>query len=184
MLDRVKDASGRAILPAALWVLGIVVWCALAGLLAGELWMSRWSPPPGAVVGHVWYPDPWDSGNRSAFAATAWFAMIALGLGIVTGVLAAVLSRAGELLTLLAVLAGTCLASWLMWRHGVHTAPPDPAVAAKTAKDGTRMLGTLSAPGWSARAFLPLGGVLGLGSWFLLVPGRKHVGSEPARPVG
>ncbi|MFT4262718.1 MAG: hypothetical protein QM572_05005 [Nocardioides sp.] len=167
-----------------LWSAGIVVWCALIGVVGGWVWASRWTAPTGVVAAHVWYPDPWDSGSRAAFAATASYTVIALILGTLIGLLAAWCSRAGELLTIGAVLAGTCLAAWLMYHHGVSSAPPDPTAAAKKAADGTRMLGTMAPPGWSARACLPLAASLALGAWFLLVsPGnsrRQAVGSDPA----
>ncbi|UDY22473.1 hypothetical protein [Nocardioides sp. Kera G14] len=166
--------------PTVISVAVILLWCAVLGDLGGRLWMSRWHAPQGVVSGHTWYPDPWDAGSRADFAATAWFTLIALGLGLATGVLAAWLSRAGELVTLVALVVGSCLAAWLMYRHGVHTAPPDPAPIAKTAKDGTRLIGTLVAPGWSARVCLPLAALIGLGGWFLLLPDRKTVGSDEA----
>jgi hypothetical protein len=164
--SRLSSPLGRAVV----WAVAIVVWCALAGYVAGRIWMTRWHAPTGQALDHVWYPAPWDEGNKAAFAATAWFALIGFPLGLITGFLAGWLSQARELVTLGAVLVGTCLAAWVMVAYGMHISPPDPAAAAKKAADGTVILGSLARPGYAVMAVVPAGAVAVLAAIYLLGP--------------
>ncbi|GAA1961232.1 hypothetical protein GCM10009798_21250 [Nocardioides panacihumi] len=160
------------------WGAGIFVVLAVVGVLCGLLWRSRLDIPHGVVVSHQWFPDPWDGGERASFAATGWYVVVALGAGVVLGVLAASLSRAQELVTLAAVLVGSVVGTWLMLRVGLHGAPPDPQLAAAHAADGTRLSGTISRPGAAALVTWPLAAVAVVGGIFLLVPGRRTDRSE------
>jgi hypothetical protein len=155
------------------WVLGIVVVIAAAGVVGGLVWHSLLDVPHGVVVGHQWFPDPWETGERDAFDATGWYVVIAVVAGLVLGLASAVLSRAPELWTLAAVLVGSLLAAWLMRAVGLHGAPPDPQVAAKHAADGTRLSGTLGRPGAAAFVTWPLAAVVPVGVLFLILPGRR-----------
>jgi hypothetical protein len=150
------------------WAVGIVVWCAVAGYVAGRIWMTRWHAPTGQVVSHVWYPSPWDEGNRAAFKATGWFVLIALPLGLFTGIVAGIAGRGREITTMVAVLIGTCVFSAVMLAYGVHAAPADPTAAAKKAADGTVLLGTLAHPGIAALAVAPAAALGCLGFIYLL----------------
>ena len=183
MSDRVSvDRSSRRSLA---WVVGIVLVIASVGVAAGLLWHSLLHVPHGVVVGHQWFPDPWESGERDLFDATGWYVVIAVVAGLVLGVLAAVLSRAPELWTLAAVLVGSLIAAWLMRAVGLHGAPPDPHAAARHAADGTRLSGTFGRPGAAAFITWPLAAVLPVGLVFLLVPGRAPAPAErtaQARP--
>jgi len=183
MSDRVSvDRSSRRSLA---WVVGIVLVIASVGVAAGLLWHSLLHVPHGVVVGHQWFPDPWESGERDLFDATGWYVVIAVVAGLVLGTLAAVLSRAPELWTLAAVLVGSLIAAWLMRAVGLHGAPPDPRVAAAHAADGTRLSGTFGRPGAAAFITWPLAAVLPVGIVFLLVPGRgSHFAETPAEPGG
>jgi len=154
------------------WGAGIVVVLAIVGALCGLLWRSLLDVPHGVVASHQWFPDPWDQGERSSFAATGWYVAIALGVGLVLGVLAAWLSRAQELVTLAAVLVGSMIGAWLMLRVGLHGAPPDPRLAAAHAADGTRLSGTISRPGVAALVTWPMAAVAVVGAIFLLIPTR------------
>ncbi|MFI2707368.1 hypothetical protein ACH5WX_07470, partial [Nocardioides sp. CER28] len=133
-----------------LWAGAIVVAFLLAGVVGGLVWHSLVDIPRGVVVGHRWYPDPWDTGEQASFAATGWYVVAAAVAGVVIGLLAAWFSRAPEVVTLAAVVIGSLLAAWLMLVVGLHGAPADPQTAAAHAADGTRLTGTISRPGAAA----------------------------------
>jgi ribose/xylose/arabinose/galactoside ABC-type transport system permease subunit len=164
MPDRVSRALG--------WAVGIVAVFAAVAAACGWLWRSRLHVPPGLVVGHRWYPNPWDQGQRADFASTAWYVVIALAAGLVLGVLTVLFSRAPEVVTLVALAAGSALAAWVMLRVGLHGAPPDPAAAARTAADGTRLSGTLTHPGRAALLSFPLAALVPAAVLFLVVAPR------------
>jgi hypothetical protein len=163
--------SDRVTRPALLWAGGILAVFAVAGVACGLVWRSRLTAPDGVVVGGRWYPDPWDRGEQLSFASTGWYVVIAVLAGVVLGLLAVWLSRAPELVTLAAVLAGSLLAAWLMLVVGLHGAAPDPQAAAAHAADGTRLAGTLSRPGRAALLVWPLAAVIPVGAAFLLLAG-------------
>lgn len=177
MSRRTPRAAGRAVG----WAAGAVAVFALVGVAAGLLWRSRVHAPPGVVVDHHWYPQPWDSGQQADFAATGWYVVIALLAGLVLGLLAARLSRAPEVVTLGAVVVGSALAGWLMLRVGLHGVPPDPRLAAAHAADGTKLSGTVSRPRPAALVALPLGAIGALCAVFLLAPGRAAAPREEPR---
>lgn len=176
MSDRV---SAEPVLRRSLaWAVGIVVALAAVGVLAGLVWRSLLEVPHGVVASRQWFPDPWESGERLSFDATGWYVVVAIVAGLVMGFLAAVLSRAPELWTLAAVLAGSLVAAWLMRAVGLHGAPPDPQVAAKDAADGTRLAGTFGRPGTAAFVTWPLAAVLPVGIIFLVLPPRERFPRE------
>lgn len=171
MPDRV---SGRRV--SARWATGIVVAFVVVGVVGGLLWRSRLDIPGGVVVGHRWYPDPWDPGQRAAFAATGWYVVIAGAAGLLLGILASLLSRAAELVTLAAVVVGSVLAVLLMLVVGLHGAPPDPQVAAAHLADGTRLRGTITVPRLGALLVLPLTAAVAIAVVFLtLAPHPREV---------
>jgi hypothetical protein len=138
--------------------------------------------PSGVVLDHRWYPDPWDPGQRDAFAATGWYVVIALVAGVLLGVLAGWLSRAPELVTLAAVVVGSVAAAVVMRLVGLHGAPPDPQLAAAHAAEGTRLSGTIAAPGRGALIAFPLASIVTLALLFLIVtPASARTGDEAAR---
>lgn len=156
----------------------LVVAFAVAGVLGGLLWRSRVDIPSGVVVSHHWYPEPWDPGQRAAFAATGWYVVIAAALAVVLTVLALWRSRGSEVLTLAAVLVGAVAAALLMRVVGLHGVPADPQAAAARAADGTRLSGTVAAPGRAAMATLPLISLAILTAWFLLIGPRDEPDAE------
>jgi hypothetical protein len=177
MPDRVTAA--RSARRALVWAGGIVVVTAVVGVLCGLVWRSLLDAPRGIVVGHQWYPNPPEAGERTAFDATGWYVVIAVVAGLAVGIVAAVLGRARELWTLAGVLLGALLAAWLMRLVGLHGAPPDPQALARHAADGTKLPGTLGRPGAAAFVTWPLAALVPVGAIFLIVPGRPIAPIEP-----
>lgn len=146
---------------------------AAVGALAGMLWEQWWTPPTGVVVDHAWVPD--DAGLRELFTGTGEYVVVALLSGLLAGGFCAWFVDRVALLTLAAVAAGSVLAAWLMLQVGTALAPPDPALAARSAAEGTALPGTLEVSGAGALASLPAGALTGL----VLV----FIGLTPARPI-
>jgi hypothetical protein len=146
----------------------------LAGVAGGALWQWLWTPISGTVLGGVWYPAT----NSSAFSATGLYVLVALGLGLVAGLFAALVADRRELVTLGLVVVGSLLAGWVMLRVGAIGMPADPFDVARTAADGTRLPATLAVTGWSPLVAFPTGALLGLCVMFVGVS-RKPV-DEPS----
>jgi hypothetical protein len=165
----------------ALVVLGVF---AGAGALAGRLWYRLWDAPHGVVSGGQWYTD--EAGLRDDFDGTGWYVAIAVVAGLVLGLLCAWLLHRSELVTLLAVAAGSVLAAWIMLRVGYHLSPPDPERLAKTAEDGTKLKGALRLHSWVPKGAFPFGALLGLAVVYAISASRTpaEVRTEPSWPYG
>jgi hypothetical protein len=165
---------------------GLAVLAAFAGVgaLCGLLWFRLWDVPHGVVSGHQWYTS--ESGLRADFAGTGSYVVIAVPAGLLLGALAAWLCARSELVTLLAVVAGSVLAAYLMLQVGHHRSPADPDVLALTAKDGTTLDGALRVHGWPPRAAFPFGALFGLALVYLGTLGRTptELRSDPLPDSG
>ena len=137
-----------------------VVLLALAGAVAGVVWVWLWTPPSGVVVDHRWVQD--ETGLRGDFSATGSYVAVAAVTGLLVAVLLAVLFDRTEIATLLAVLGGSVLAGWVMYRVGLALSPDDPRSLADSAQDGTRLPGRLAVDGNSPFRAFPGGAMLGL----------------------
>ncbi|CAN5448396.1 hypothetical protein BH11ACT8_BH11ACT8_25530 [soil metagenome] len=162
----------------------VLVAFAAAGLGGGWLWEQLWTPTKGGVVDGTWYSGTRVEGDflvgdypglRHYFDATASFVFIGIVAGLVLAVVAALLTRRSELVMLVAVAAGSALACWLAYRLGTHLGPPDPAIAAKTADNGTLLDTNLSLKGKSPFVGWSLGALLGLVLTFFLTTGVAEV---------
>ena len=137
-----------------------VVLLVLAGAVAGVVWVWLWTPPSGVVVDHRWVQD--ETGLRGDFSATGSYVAIAAVTGLLMAVLLAVLFDRTEIATLIAVLAGSVLAGWVMYRVGLALSPADPRTLADSVKNGTRLPGRLAVDGGSPFRAFPGGAMLGL----------------------
>lgn len=146
---------------------------AAVGALGGVLWELWWTPPSGVVVEGAWVPD--DDGVRDLFAGTGQYVVVGLVAGVLAGAACAWFVDRAEVLTMLAVTAGSVLGAWVMLRVGTALAPPDPAVVARTAAEGAALPGTLRVSGSAALASLPAGALTGLVVVFIgLTPNRPE----------
>lgn len=174
----------RRVLCIAIEAVVVVAVFAAAGAAAGWLWYTMWDSPPGVAFQGEWIPQPYDSGNRSIFGATATFVVLGGGAGLVLGVLAGLICRGSELVTLVATLVGTALAAWLAYRVGVHLSPPDPGPIAAKADDYTKIAGDLRITGRSPFVCWTSGGLLGLAATYFLTSGyaesRRRESDDPA----
>lgn len=140
---------------------------AAAGALGGVLWRHLWSPVTGVVQQHRWFPTPFDAGEQHDFNGDAWYFIVALVSGLVLGMVAALVIRGSELVTLLAVALGSVVAGLLMWRVGLLGNPADPVQLAKHAADGTKLPSRLHLANLVPLTAYPLGALGALMSLFL-----------------
>jgi hypothetical protein len=173
---RERSAARAAVLQL---VLTLVVFAAL-GALAGVVWFWVWTPPVGLVVDHRWV-----AGNEAAltaqFSGTGWFVVVATIAGLLGGVLVALLLDRLPLLTLLAVILGSALATWVMLHVGAALGPADPVRLAQTAKEGIHLPGRLEVSRRSPWIALPAGALIGLTLVFLGLSARAHVARDTAQ---
>lgn len=157
--------SRSRLLPIAVQAVAVLLLFAAVGAAAGWLWFRAWTPPTGVVFEQQWYTD--EAGLRATFSGTAWYVVIATSAGLVLGALCAFLLDRAELATLAAVVAGSALAAYVMFRVGLHFSPPDPDVLARTVADDTELAGELTVTGWSPYLAFPFGALTGLAVTFV-----------------
>jgi len=140
------------------------------GAAAGWLWFKLWDVPSGVVSGGQWFTG--EAGLRDDFQGVAWYVVLAALAGLVLGILTAWLFDRSELATLVAVIAGSALAAYVMLRVGTHLSPPDPHELAKTAQDGDKLDGALRVTSWAPKASFTFGALVGLALVYGLSIGR------------
>jgi hypothetical protein len=144
-----------------------------AGALGGWVWWKLWAPAP---IGFA-LEGRWVIGGEPAtavFAATAWYVVIGVLVGLVLGALAGLLLDRAELVTLAAVVVGSVLAAWLMSRVGASLGPPDPEPLARSATDGTEIPARLAPGGESPYLAFPVGALTGLAMSLFGVTKQRH----------
>jgi hypothetical protein len=163
--------------PALVQLALAVLVLAVTGVVAGAVWEWLWTAPDGVVVDHKWVAL--DEANlRGQFSGTGWYIVVGSVAGLVGGALAALFLDRVPVATLAGVLLGALLGAALMYRIGVSIGPPDPAVAAAAAKDGTHIPAALSVSGHSAWVSLPAGALVALALVYL---GLSAVSSSDRR---
>ncbi len=179
----VATARGRRVTWRGVVVESLVVLAgfALVGAGAGWIW-ERWATPPeGVVVEGTWrlgytvqgafFVSDYQWLDRG-FGVIGTFVVVTLVGGLLTGLAAALLGRRAELATLLAVAGGSAVAAYLCYRVGLGLGPPDPAVAATAADDGTILAGDLALGEPSPFVAWAVGALLSLTFTYLLTTGR------------
>ena len=149
----------------------VLVLFAAVGALAGVVWNWVWTPPTGLVYHHRWFPD--ETGVRGMFSGTGWYVLVGVVAGTVAGVVAGFLLALRELVTLVAVVAGSVLGGLVMWHVGTALGPTDPSSLAAHLPDYHKLVGSLRTSGDSYRIAFPTGGLLGVGAVFLGFSGRR-----------
>jgi hypothetical protein len=161
-------------------VLLVLLLFGLGGLVGGALWRWLWTPVRGTAFEGVWYPTT----NSSEFSATGLFVLIGLGIGLVLGVLSALVTDRRELLVLGLVVLGSLLATGLMLLVGGLGMPADPTELAATAANGTELPATLTVRGWSPYVAFPTGALVGLCVVFIGVSRKPLEQPHPVDSAG
>jgi len=131
--------------PVLVQVAIIVATFVVGGLVAGLAAATLWTPPTGMVLEGKWYrglisiepPVIGQNVDQGVFAATAWFSVCAIVLGLLVGIAAAVWLIRSELVTLAALAVGGAIGGGLMLLVTSLLSPEDPNGLAKSAADGT-----------------------------------------------
>lgn len=172
--------SRPGLLGQALEAVVVLVVFVAAGLGAGWLWEHWWTPKLGVVYDGEYYPGTrivtgginYDFPRQAHdFDAVATFLLIGLVAGLVLGVLAALLARRSELVTLGAVVVGSALACLVAYRLGVHLGPADPGPLVESAADGAVLPSNLTVQGMSPFVGWPVGALVGLAATYFLTGG-------------
>jgi hypothetical protein len=160
-----------------LFGVAVVAAYAVAGLFGGWMWHELWQPADGVVFEHEWYAD--GEALRQEFSGTGLYALVAVGLGLLLGVVFAFVGGARPVLTVGLCLAGALLAGWLMREVGQWLGPPDPHFLARTADDGDQLPTALRVSGLPPLFAFAVGSLLALGAIFTLFGGH----TPELRPV-
>ncbi|NGN91467.1 hypothetical protein G5C66_01770 [Nocardioides sp. KC13] len=131
--------------PVLVQVAVIAVAFVVGGLVAGLAAATLWTPPTGMVLEDKWYrglvsidpPTIAQNIDQGVFAATGWFSVCAIVLGLLVGIAAAVWLNRSELVTLAALAVGGTAGGGLMLLVTSLLSPEDPNGLAKGAADGT-----------------------------------------------
>jgi hypothetical protein len=147
---------------------------AAGGVGGGYAWRHLWTPPAGEARQGTWLPTPIEEGLQNDFSGVGWYVVVCVALGLVLGLLTALLLDRAELVGLAVALVGSALAAYVVLRTGQHLSPPDPDKAAAHAKDGTEIVGDLDVEGWPPLLSSPVGALVTLGGWYLVTPRRTR----------
>ena len=155
-------------------LLAVLAVTIVAGAVAGLVWEWLWTPPVGVVQDHRWVLD--EAALRDDFSGTGTYIAVAAVFGVLVGAFVALLFDRAELVTLIAVVVGSVVAGWLMYRVGLAVGPPDPRGLARTAREGAHLPGLLEVHGRSTFVAFPSGALVGLVVVFLGLSRRRPTG--------
>ena len=168
------------------WLAVVAAGAALGGLGAWA-WWSWWSPGFDGekfqtTDGPVWLPEPFDPGFADSFTGTAQYALLGFGLGIVLGLLAAVLFRRRAVAGIPVLVAASALAAVVMLLAGTAPSPVDPQTLASAETVGETYPAHLAVTGWTTYLAWPVGALFAYTAFMLLSAGALNVRAREQRP--
>jgi len=168
----------------ALAVVPVLVAGAALGALGGWLWYQWWGPPnKGIILDTVAWGPRWVASDQQGIEhqvdGPAEYAVIALGFGIVLGILAAVLGRRQAFAALGALVVGSALAAYLSFAVGTALSPPDPQQYATEAnvcqeEPCQEYKAAIEVSGWTPFLCWPIGA---LGAYALAIVATSWIGT-------
>lgn len=148
------SSRGSSLLREVLIVIGVFV---LAGLFCGWLWHHLWAPAPkGLVFNHV--PRFEDDAD---FSGPGIYFLIAVGTGLLLGLVMTFVFERDELWTLAAVVVGAVAAGGVMAAVGIILGPDSAAAVAEDADNWAKVTGDLHVPVLTVLTSFPGGALLG-----------------------
>lgn len=150
-------------------VLLVLVMFAVAGVAAAFLWYWWWSPAP---VGVAFEKEPFFDPDQE-FRSTGMFVAIAVPLGLLLSMLGTWFLDRDEVVTIAALLAGSCLATVLMVAVGHALGPPDAHDVAARLDDLEEVRADLRVQPFAPYLALPVGTLVGSVSVLLSVGRRR-----------
>jgi hypothetical protein len=155
------------------FAIGVLSAYVVVAALSGVIWERLWSPPTQFVEQHqLYYVDY--AALRRVFDGTGLYVIVAALASVLVALVVCVITRRHELLTLGLVIVGSVLAAFVMREVGYALGPPDPAIAAKTAADGTRLDDQLRVTGLTPLLVWPMASLFVLALTFFAWPGRPE----------
>jgi hypothetical protein len=160
-------------------VVVVLVAFLVAGVVAGLLWPELVDPVTvtrdklGVVTREVALSERFDNDG--------WYVVLAAAGGLLLGVVLTVWRRTHEVVTLLAVVAGACLAAWVSAEIGTWRGPQDPNQVLAHAKNGATALDRVTVSASGAYFVWPIAAVSGALVVLWSPPGRQ-VGRTEAPP--
>ena len=155
----------------------VVLGCfAVAGLVAGLLWPQLVSPvevirtEAGLATAEVALSERFDN--------DAWFMVLAVAFGLPLGAVLTAWRRTDEVVTVVTVVVGAALASWMAGTVGQSVGPDDPAVVLAEAAVGATAQGMVSVAAQGAYAVWPMAALAGA-LVVLWGTGRHHPADPP-----
>lgn len=160
--------DGRAVTRDVLVVLATFV---VAALVAGALWPQLVDPVVVEMTELGLLTDEVALGER--FDTVGWYSLLGGGFGLLLGATLTARGRAHEVATLLAVLAGACLAAWLSARVGSWLGPGDAERALAGAAPGTTAEEKITLTTDAAYLTWPIAALFGAALVLWSRPGRR-----------
>lgn len=125
----------------------------ILGVVGGLLWRWWWNAPSGVVINHGWIPGvvstggslyPLASPPQAIPAATAHWALLAVAVGLIGGLVGALAGRGREYAALAVTMIGSGVAALLMMGVGYLHRGVDPNTLAAVLPDGVILQDRLS----------------------------------------
>ena len=142
---------------------------AVAGVAAAYLWHWWWSPAP---VGVAFEKEPYFEPDQE-FRSTGMFVAIAVPLGLVLSMLLTFFLDRDEVVTIAALLAGSCLATALMVVVGYALGPQDAHQVAPRLDDLEKVRADLRVQSFAPYLAMPVGTLVGSVA-VLLTTGKRR----------
>lgn len=174
---------------AAVQAVAFVVVFALSGALAGVVWERLWDAPDGVTFKDEWFLEP--AGPDFSFSGTGWYVVVALVAGALTALVLTWWWPRHELTSMVAIVVGSMLAGWVMFKVGHALGPQDPQVLAVGKPDLTTIPSDLTLAGVegaprlfrldsSALVAFPIGALIASIFVLLVATGRRSGRRVPA----
>jgi hypothetical protein len=155
------------------FAIGVLSAYVVVGALAGVVWEWVWTPPAQFVQQHqLYYVDY--SALRRVFDGTGLYVLVAAVASALVALVVCVVTRRHELVTLGLVVVCSVLAALVMREVGYALGPPDPAITAAHAADGTRLQGRLQVAGITPLLIWPMTSLFMVALTFFAWPGHPH----------
>ena len=151
---------------------------AAAGFGGGYAWRHLWTPPTGEARSGTWIPTPVEEGLQNDFSGVGWYVVVAVVLGLLLGLVTALLLGRAEVVGVLVALLGSALAAYLVLSTGERLSPPDETEVAATAADGDEIPGDLELEGWTPLLSAPVGALVSVSALYLLTNRRRPTGTH------
>jgi hypothetical protein len=143
----------------------------LAAVVVGVLWPHLVDPVQVVRDKAGLLTDETALGQR--FDTVGWYSLLAGGFGLVLGAALTAWRRTDEVVTLVAVVAGACLAAWLSAKIGTWLGPADPKQVLAAAKIGATAPDRVVLGAEVAYLVWPISALIGAGAVLWSRPGRR-----------